>query len=182
MSLFFKCLKELITEKKIELNRIEVHYAGTSSSDLLKQASFYGIQAIIHDHGYLSRAASIKLQESSDILVVLSWNTLKEQGILSGKFFEYIQAFKPIIAITSGDLADSELTEMVKELNVGIACEYIQQKNDLILLKDYVLLQYNHIMMDEVLAFEPNIEKVRSFHYKQVVEQLEKICMKPMKK
>ena len=181
MSLLFKAFQELSDENKISLNQVQIHYAGKSSSDLLKQASYYGVRQIIHDHGYLSRLESIKLQESCDILVVLSWNTKKEQGILSGKFFEYIQAYKPIIAITSGDLPQAEITEMVKELNVGIACEYMLENTDLPLLKNYVWLQYDNIINGSESAFSPNMEKIRSFHYKNIVKKFEEICTNLLK-
>ncbi|KAA9041469.1 glycosyltransferase family 4 protein [Ginsengibacter hankyongi] len=176
MSLLFEAIKELVHEKKIERNKVEIHYAGTSSSDLYEQAYSHGIQDMVHDHGYLLRFQAIELQNSCDFLVVLSWNTRKEQGILSGKFFEYLQAFKPIIAIINGDLKDSELTKMVKDLNLGIACEYVRKDIDLLLLKGYLVNQYNNKILEGNIVFNPNLEQIKEFHYQKISHKLEKIC------
>lgn len=182
MSLLFDAIKELINERRIDPAKIQLHYAGSSSRTLVKQASDFAVQQIIKDHGYLSRVESIKLQQSGDALIVVTWNTKEEQGILSGKFFEYLQTFKPIIAITSGNLPDAELTELVKELNVGVGCEYVKGNKDLILLKDYLLSLYNDKINGKRIQFEPNIEKIQLYHYRNIVRQLEKICITLRKK
>ncbi|MFS8083529.1 MAG: hypothetical protein ACMG51_08765 [Ginsengibacter sp.] len=176
MSLLFAAVGQLINENKIGRSEIEIHYAGNSSSDLLNQAYAYGIQEIIQDHGYITRGQSIKLQNSCDFLVVLSWNTSIEQGILSGKFFEYLQAFKPLIAITNGELENAELTEMVEDLNLGIACEYIRKDIDLIRLKDYLLTQYKNKVAGNGVVYNPNIKEIEAFHYQNISQKLEKIC------
>lgn len=176
LSLLFEALKELIDEKKIKSNNIKIHYAGHNSDDFKKQAGQYGLRYMTKDHGFLSRADSVKLQESSDILVALCWNTKKEQGILSGKFFEYLQSFKPIIGIISGDMPNSELSELINELNVGIGCEYIRKSTDLPLLKNYLLSLYNSKMEEGFINFSPVVEKISSFQYKNIVEELQKIC------
>lgn len=180
MSLLFRAISDLIGENKINPVKIEINYAGTSSPDLFKQAHLFDISEIIHDHGYLSRSQSMELQKSSDILVVLSWNTTREQGILSGKFFEYLQAFKPIITITCGYLENAELTKMVENLNVGIGCEYIKYQTDLIRLKDFILSQYDNITNKKPLNFSPNLEKLESFRYEEIAKQVEEICVNLM--
>jgi hypothetical protein len=176
MSLLFRAISELINEDKIQPNNIELHYAGTSSKDFLKQAHSFGISEIVHDYGYVSRDQSIQLQKSSDILVVLSWNTIREQGILSGKFLEYLQVLKPIISITCGDLEGAELTKMVNDMNLGIGCEYIRKENDFIKLKQYILSQYNRIISGNSLGYDPDVQKLEEFYYGKIVKKVEKIC------
>jgi hypothetical protein len=176
MSLLFEAIRDLITAGKIETGKIEIHYAGTSSAVLLNQAHSFGIPEIVHDYGYISRTQSVTLQSSSDILVVLSWNTKKEQGILTGKFLEYFQVYKPILAITSGNLRDAELTEMVENMNLGIGCEYIKRDIDLVRLKNYILAQYNNKIMGLPVAYTPDTAAMETFHYQKISQKLEKIC------
>jgi len=143
----------------------------------LNQAHSFGISGVIHDYGYLSRDQSIKLQKSSDILVVLSWNTIREQGILSGKFLEYLQVLKPIISITCGNLEGAELTKMVEDMNLGIGCEYIRKENDFIKLKQYILSQYNRVISGNSLNYDPDVQKLEEFYYGKIVKKVEKICL-----
>lgn len=180
MSMIFKALAELSSEQMIVVNNVELHYAGKNSSHLYEQAERYQMQKIIIDHGYLSRADSINLQQSADILVVLSWNTENEQGILSGKFYEYVQAFKPIISIVNGNVPHAELSEMVKELRVGIDCEQVSEKSDLPRLKTFLYSEFENVMSGTTGNFQPDLAKISQFHYKNVVRKLEKICLNLM--
>lgn len=177
MSMIFKALAELSSEQMSVVNNVEVHYAGKNSSHLYEQAERYQMQGTIIDHGYLSRADSIKLQQSADILVVLSWNTETEQGILSGKFYEYVQAIKPIVSIVNGNVPHAELSEMVKELRVGIDCEQISEKTDLPRLKRFLRSEYEKVVSGVVGDFHPDLPKISQFYYKNIVRKLEKISL-----
>jgi hypothetical protein len=177
MSMIFKALAELSSKQLIAVSNVQIHYAGKNSSHLNEQAERYQMQETIIDHGYLSRADSIKLQQSADILVVLSWNTETEQGILSGKFYEYIQAFKPIISIINGNVPHAELSEMVKDLQVGIDCEHIFEKTDLPRLKKFLQSEYEKALSGAGSNFHPDLAKISQFHYKNIVRKLEKICL-----
>ncbi len=176
MSMLFKALHELLVEQKVLLTNFQIHYAGKNSAELYDQASGFQLAESIVDHGYLSRAESIRLQESADILVVLAWNTKKEQGILSGKFFEYIQSFKPIISIVSGDVRLAELTEMVENFKLGIGCEQISEDVDLPRLKDFLYVRYQCVMNGSEIDFNPDIEQISQFHCKNIGIKVEKIC------
>lgn len=59
-----------------------------------------------------------KVQEESDFLLVGLGNSESQKGVLTGKFFEYIETGKPIIAVCD---EDSELAELVKQYSLGIA-------------------------------------------------------------
>jgi hypothetical protein len=177
MSMLIEAIGELIKEERIALSNLKLHYAGTNGEYLLNQATEYGIKEIIHDYGYITREQSLELQRSCDILVVLSWNTNKEQGILTGKFFEYFQVYKPIISITCGNLINAELTQIVKNMNLGISCEYISKDKDVGRLKDYLLVQYNHIIKGEPLNYNPKKNMMESFNYKNLSKKMEEICI-----
>lgn len=57
--------------------------------------------------GYVSHALSVTYLLSSDLLLLVIPKVANNRGILTGKFFEYLAAQKPVLAIgpTDGDLA-----------------------------------------------------------------------------
>src|SRR5699024_6712566 len=103
MSELFRCVDYIQREKGKSLP-IQIHYAGNDSNKLIEQARQYGVEKYIVDHGRVSKFDALRLQEKCDILCVLTWNTKKEQGVLTGKFPEYLRLCKPILAIITGDL------------------------------------------------------------------------------
>lgn len=59
-----------------------------------------------------------EIQSGATFLVVALGNSDFEKGVLTGKFFEYAECRVPIIAICD---EDSELADIIKEANIGIA-------------------------------------------------------------
>lgn len=177
-TLFFDAINNLIEEKKINKEFIRIEYAGPSSNELRQQSNeFHNLEGIIFDNGIVSRERSLEMQNESDFLIALTWNTQKERGILTGKFLEYLQAQKPIISLTSGNVANGELTEMINEMNLGIACEYINYKLELIKLQEYLLQQYNSFIYSGIIEFSPKYDRINNFHYKTIVKELERIIL-----
>lgn len=177
-SMLFHVIDDLIGENKIDTKHIEILYAGPSSEDLKLQISlFSNVKLICNDLGKVEREKALQIQNESDLLVALTWNTRKEQGILTGKFLEYIQAYKPIISLTCGNLANGELSAMVESLNLGIACEYITYETDYIRLKEYIVLQYQHTLNGEVTNFSPDLIGIQKFHFQNITRNLNEIFM-----
>jgi hypothetical protein len=176
--LLFKVLNDLIEEQLIDLNAIVLYYAGQSSIDFNEQLhQFEAIRKVCQNMGFVDRNTALEIQNRSDILVALTWNTNADQGVLTGKFMEYLQSYKPIISLTSGNLPNGELSQMTEKLNLGIACEYITYDKDYIRLKEYLLRQYNRIQEGRPLLFEPDIEEIQKFHYEKLTRELNNICI-----
>lgn len=98
---------------------IELHYAGNEGALLKALAEDHSVESAVVDHGFLGREESLALQRQADVLVVATWNTEAEKGILTGKFFEYLGASRPILALVSGQAPNSELAELVRKGRFG---------------------------------------------------------------
>ena len=107
MDAVFNALSKLEMEYGEEIP-VKVCYAGSESVQLLSQAKQYNAEKYVVDYGMVDRKEALRIQEESDILCVLSWNTKKEQGILTGKFPEYLRLRKPVLALIDGDLPCAE--------------------------------------------------------------------------
>ena len=104
----------------------EFHYAGGQSALVRELAQEAGVEGALIDHGFVSHEDALKLQHEADALLVLAWNEVGNEGVLSAKFFEYMGARKPMIALVSGRKPGSELAEMVEDLRLGVAAEYVE--------------------------------------------------------
>ena len=111
LSPVFEVLKKLTNSNAVSKEKIRFEYAGNGYQLVYSMASKYGMEDILINHGVVNREKSLKIQKNSKILVLASWNTKKEKGILTGKFFEYMMMDKPIIAAISGDDKNSILKE-----------------------------------------------------------------------
>ena len=79
-------------------------YAGSQGQYVGKVFSDFGLSDKLNVLGVLSRSEAIKLQKSSDLLLLISYtgdDDARGDGIVTGKFFEYALAKKPIMVIGS---------------------------------------------------------------------------------
>lgn len=175
MSILFKAIWDLFIEDKIDINKIQIHYAGADEERLKSLDVKYNLQRIVFGHGLISRNDSFLLQETADILLVCSWNLKNEQGILTGKFLEYLPMQRPIIAMITGDSPKAELTSLIDELKVGISCEYVNYESDLLRLKNFILSAYEEKQKNGKVSYHGDVDNLKQFDYYYLTKKLEKL-------
>lgn len=136
----FSVLDELLREGHIKQDEIEMVYAGTTTDLFLAAASEYPLVPS-KSLGIVPRAEALSMQNSSAALVVCTWNTEYQKGVLTGKIFEYMRARKPVIGLCSGDISGSDLKELIEECQIGVCYEEADPKS-YAKLKNAVLLLY----------------------------------------
>lgn len=129
MSPLFQSLQRLIDRGAIEERDVLVEYAGISSHLFAKMAARFP-RIPIKDHGLVTRADALSLQRSASALVVCTWNTSMQRGVLTGKLFEYMQQYAPIIGLCWGDISHSDLRRIIEECRVGVCHEQADATTD----------------------------------------------------
>lgn len=118
----FEVLSDAIAEGKIDRDKVVVEYAGTTSYLFQRFAHDYPDVPVI-DHGLLARDKALELQGRASLLVVASWNTSIQTGVLTGKVFEYLSRGIPIIGLCSGDVPNSSLRGLLEDCSAGVCYE-----------------------------------------------------------
>ena len=137
-------LNELVTEGKIPADSFAFEYAGPDFPELIAQLKIYGLEDYAVDHGFVSREESIAMQKAGDALLLLTWNEKAYQGVVPGKLFEYMATGNvPIIALVTGDVVNSEVSQIVRASKVGCVCE-AAAPDDLFKMKEYLIRLFNH--------------------------------------
>lgn len=174
--ILFDALHKL-SEKRADFSILDFQfdYAGSDSSSLFENARKYGFESIINDNGKVKHSEAIRIQQESDFVLLLTWNTLDYKGILPGKFYECMLVNKPVICITSGTVSNGEAGQMVRDMNLGIAVEYLDYEKNLQKLTDYLDFQYSRFKEGKPMLFEPDKKSVCDFNYDNLVLKLENI-------
>lgn len=174
-SQLFHAILESCREGKMEKEHIRFYYAGRNFSMLQEQAKAFEMESILVNMGYLDRQEIQKLQASSDIFTVLSWNTRQAHGILTGKFYEGIRCGKPILTIISGDEANSELNSMNEKYHYGFCYESVNDAQDFENLKKWILSAYQAKMSGQSFDSKATPEFSKDFRYDQLAKRLDEI-------
>jgi len=134
----FRALRALAGEGALPLERLTLVYAGSEGALFRSQAASCGLEGCVEDHGLVRRDESIRLQQSADILLMASWHTQAQRGILTGKLFEYMMMDKPIVCCMGGDAPGSGVKRVLQETGMGVCCEAACAQADEAALKRYL--------------------------------------------
>ena len=164
---FFKVLQLLLSEDKIGTTSFQLIYAGKDGSIWDKWIEEYDLQAISNNMGELSLSESINIQNSCHINLLLSWSEKKQKGILTGKFYEYLSAGKPIFAMIKGE-KDVEFESVFSELNAG----FIFYDKDIQKIEKNILYFYNEWQKLGKINHVFNKEKLEEYSWENRISQL----------
>lgn len=142
MTPLFHAIQELIDEGVIDRRSIRVEYAGNEWPIMKRFAERFELVDICKNYGFITRQRVMELMGEIDCSIVSTQNTQKDKGVVTGKLFELLLVGKPIVAIVSGDISESELGKIIKECSAGIVCEEANGEHDYLALKQWVKNAY----------------------------------------
>jgi glycosyltransferase involved in cell wall biosynthesis len=132
----WKVLSELIQENSDLALSLEIKMVGRIDQSVRESLQRNNIQSFLNKIDFLPHSDVLKMQKEAQVLLLLINRTQNAGGILTGKFFEYLAASRPILAIgpTTGDVAD-----ILKNAQAGTIVDF----NDEELLKKVVSDYFN---------------------------------------
>ncbi|MEZ4897644.1 MAG: hypothetical protein R2806_12450 [Saprospiraceae bacterium] len=161
----FQALTVLFHRKQINPMDIELHIAGPQSIIWRNWLKNYPFICLI-DHGYLSTKEAIKLQQVSQINLLLTWSKNWSSGILTTKLFEYLAARRPILGLVNGK-EDIELNKFIQSVNGGV-CIYSSEPNKENKLTDWLFVQYNSWAKYKFIPSENKIPAISQYQWDQL--------------
>lgn len=166
-SLLFEALSQLIKEKKVLPDDIEVNFYGPREDWMAAEIEKYGLEEVVIEHGFIPREDSFRVQRQSHLLLLLLWDNVSEVGVYTGKVFEYLAAKRPIIAI--GPSTGSVVQDLIEETNAGIYC------SDPEYLKDYILKSYNTYLQQGEVNYEGIEEYIEKYSQREMAKKFASI-------
>lgn len=164
----FKALKQLIDEKKIDRNDVEINYAGRDSVIWNEFVEECGLEFVSNNKGVVSHNESISLQRQSVVNILLSWATPTMKGVLTGKFYEYLFVSRPILLIINGE-RDEEFEDVFEELNAGVV-GYVNEGSEK-LIREYILRLYEEWKNSKNVVSILNQKKLEEYKWQSVAKR-----------
>lgn len=115
--LLLKALHELITERVIDPNAPKVRFFGPTQYWLEQEIKRHRLEEIAKQYGIVPREVALMKQRESQVLLLLNWDDPREQGVYTGKIFEYLAARRPILAIGG---VKGVVGELLEETGAGV--------------------------------------------------------------
>lgn len=96
---------------------VRVHFYGASSQSVIAGAEAAGVSDLVRSSPRVARSESLRIQTESDVLLLLMWNDPRENGVYSGKLFEYLGARRPVLML---GYEHGVAAELIRERSAGV--------------------------------------------------------------
>ena len=156
-----KNLSEAIPEFKRDL---KIELIGPVSPEVLQSIHEHGLDGQLSVNGYIPHDKALEHQRSAQILLLVEIDTPETRGIIPGKFFEYLAASRPILAIGPDNW---EVASLIAESKSGAAFRYGEQAGIQQILNTWYQDYKQHNLTVEA-------EGVEAYHRRALTERLVK--------
>ncbi len=174
-SLLLQSIRELLINKVISGDHLEIVYAGKDSNQWRQWINRYELQAFFLDYGMVGRHEALALQKKSNVNLLLSWTSPKLGGILTAKLYEYLASGSPIVGILKGEGPDQEMESLLKKLNAG-RIYYVSHSNNND-LKEYIVNLYDQWKINNQVYKVKNTAQVMTYSWDQLILEFVKALL-----
>ena len=136
---------EYAARKDVDAAEALEHFAELAEK---RNKAYYVLKKI----DYLSHSEAIQRQQSSQILLLLINNSENAKGILTGKFYEYLAAHRPILAVGP---TDGDASKVLLSTGAGKIVDF----NNEIKTKEVVLEYYKLYKSAELKTVASSVEQ-----------------------
>jgi hypothetical protein len=162
---FLSAVSELITQGHIDATRVCLQFAGPSDATLDAEVDRLGLGDTVLRRGVVARDKVPALLETSDVLLVIMWDAVREASLVPAKTFEYIEARRPILALRCSP--SGELGRLLTQTRTGVCVESDGE------IGAAVLGLYQRFVSEGAVRVDPDMTALESFAHGRMAEQFD---------
>ncbi len=102
-------------------SKVRVQFIGKMPSELIDRFHTAGLSNMMDLTGYVPHSKAVEFMFSSDLLMLVIPDVKNNEGILTGKIFEYLASQKPILFIGP---EQCDAAAIIRDTESGIICSY----------------------------------------------------------
>jgi len=162
-AMLFEALENLVSEGIMDPDRVEVRFFGSQDPWLFEEIRQYHLEGVVTVNGPVPRSIALKRQRESQLLLLLLWDNPQDQGVYTGKVFEYLAARRPILAVGGPDRCVVE--SLLMETGTG---EYIRSIEE---LKHFLRDCYNEFKEMGRVPYAGEEEKIMQYSQETMAKE-----------
>ena len=150
--ILWRVLEELLITIPGFRNDLEIKLVGKVDISVFEDLERHKLNENLNKIDYVSHNKVTELMKQSAVLLLAINDSSNSKGILTGKFFEYLAAGRPILAI--GPL-DGDVAQILKDSEAGVIADY----HDTEQMKKIIIQLYEKYLRNDLSVLSKGIEK-----------------------
>jgi glycosyltransferase involved in cell wall biosynthesis len=160
--ILWEVLSELIDENNEFAGDLEIKLIGKVAEEVKQNILACQLEGMTRYIDYIPHDDVMKYQRLTQLLLLAVNNVPSSKGIVTGKIFEYLQANRPVLAISP---IDGDLAEIIKKTNSGEVVGFDDKDKLKEVIEDY----YKSYKKEKLQIDSENIEQ---YHRKNLTKEL----------
>ena len=148
----WEALQSLLTSHSDLANDLEIKLAGKVDFTVTTSLETYGLSRFVRKIDYMPHDEVVRCQQQSQVLLLIINNTPNSKMILTGKFFEYLAAARPILCLGP---EDGDAAQILNETQAGLLAGF----GDVDIMKAHILFFYQAFKEGTLSVRSQGIEK-----------------------
>lgn len=153
---FFKALGDLLAERRIDPQSIEVRIYGPEQAWVRQEIEQCGVAQVVRLLPTVPYEEVIRRQRESHVLLQVNWSDASERGVFSGKLLDYLAAARPVLA-AGGAGKDEVVIGILRETNAGVYVVTIEE------IKTAIMHFYLEYQATGTVVYTGNLRKVERY-------------------
>lgn len=159
----WKILGSMVRENPTFAANFQIFLMGNITDEVITEIRQNNLEKELKNLGYVDHQTALKNLQKSHVLLLLIPNTEKNKGIVTGKFFEYINMEKFILGFGP---KDGDAAEILVQTNTGRMFEF----NEIQELRNEIKRQYKN--RQKGLTQKVNREEIMKYSRRKLTEKL----------
>jgi len=144
-------LQDIVATDPEFASDLEIKLVGKVDYKVMESLEQRGLSGFVRKIDYMPHDEVVKYQQQSRVLLLIINNTPNAKMILTGKFFEYLAAGRPILCLGP---ADGDAAAILAETQAGLLADF----GDVSTMKEHIRSLYNDYVCGSVSTKSKGIE------------------------
>ena len=167
----YSAINDLISERKIDQDKIRVLYAGRNGQLAQMMAEAYGGEGYFTNLDEIPRYKVLELQRKAAILIQAAFNVEGDHCAWTGKMYEYMMSQKPIVYVVNGSIPHSFPSKYMERLG-GVCYEASRHEETYPILKEYIYSKYREWEETGNVTVVQDKDYIEKYSYEKIAEQV----------
>ena len=168
---FWSAVKELCEDLPAFKEKLQLKLVGKTDHAVLESLDKYDLQQYLEKTEYLPHDQVLKKSMTTQVLLLLLNNTPNAKGIMTGKFYEYLAAQRPIICIGP---EDGEAAKTLEETAAGKVAGFEDKQKMKAILKAYFEMYLQNNLNVESSAIENYSRRKLTGRFAELLKSISK--------
>ena len=168
---FWSAVKELCNEVPQFKENLKIKLVGKTDHAVLESLEKHNLQQYLEKTEYLPHDEVVKKSMSTQVLLLLLNNTPNAKGIMTGKFYEYLAAKRPIICIGP---EDGEAAKTLEETAAGKVVGFEDKQKMKSILKEYFEKYQQNNLKVESASIENYSRRKLTSRFAELLDEISK--------